>query len=86
MRIRAPEFEYRIGLVAGGFFTWPIGGHLDLQPEALFSQQGATLDATGVDNVAIKLDSLAVPILVRYRLRPSGRGWCSSPGRLSASN
>ncbi len=42
-----PEFKYRIGLVAGGFFTWPLGAHLDVQPEALFSQQGATFDATG---------------------------------------
>jgi hypothetical protein len=69
-----PEFKYRIGLVAGGFFTWPLGAHFDLQPEALFSQQGATLEATGVEEIAIKLDYLAVPILARYKLRPSAKG------------
>jgi hypothetical protein len=66
-------FEYRIGLVAGGFFTWPIGSHLDLQPEALYSQQGATLDVLGV-NSTIKTDYFVTPILVRYKLRPSGSG------------
>ena len=56
-----PEFKYRIGLVAGGFFTWPIGAHLDVQPEVLFSQQGASFDAPGLESVTIKLDSLVVP-------------------------
>ena len=31
-----PDFGYRIGLVAGGFFTWPIASHLDVQPEGLY--------------------------------------------------
>ncbi len=47
-----PEFEYRIGLVAGGFFTWPIGARLDVQPEVLFSQQGASFDATGLESAS----------------------------------
>jgi hypothetical protein len=68
-----PSFKYRIGLVAGGFFTWPVASHLDIQPEALFSQQGATLDVTDVEPV-IEIDSLATPVLVRYKLRPTGRG------------
>jgi hypothetical protein len=67
------DFNYRIGLVAGGFFTWPLCAHLDLQPEGLFSQQGAKLSDTAVD-ATIKIDSFVVPILVRYKLRPSGRG------------
>jgi hypothetical protein len=66
-------FEYRVGLAAGGFFTWPIGSHLDVQPEALYSQSGATLDVLGVESV-IKIDYLATPILVRYRLQSSGGG------------
>jgi hypothetical protein len=68
-----PEFQYRIGLIAGGFFTWPMGSHLDVQPELLFSQQGATLDAFGADST-IKTDYLVAPILVRYKLNSSGRG------------
>jgi hypothetical protein len=66
-------FDYRIGLVAGGFFTWPIGSHFDLQPEVLYSQQGTSLDVLGVDS-RIKTDYLATPILVRYRLQSTGRG------------
>ena len=66
-----PEFKYRIGLIAGGFFTWPLGSHLDVQPEVLFSQQGASLDSIGLEAVTIKTDYLVTPILVRYKLRPS---------------
>jgi len=66
-------FEYRLGLVAGGFVTWPIGSHLDIQPEALYSQMGATLEVLGVDS-EIKTDYLVTPILVRYRLQSSGSG------------
>jgi hypothetical protein len=69
-----PDFGYRTGLVAGGFFTWPIASHLDLQPEGLFTQQGATIKGSGLEHVTIKLDSIVVPVLVRYRLRPAGQG------------
>jgi hypothetical protein len=68
-----PDFEYRIGLVAGGFFTFPLGERFDVQPEVLYTQRGATLDALGVD-ATIKLDSLEVPVLVRYGLGSGGRG------------
>jgi hypothetical protein len=68
-----PEFQYRIGLIAGGFVTWPMASHLDVQPEALFSQQGATFDALGAGST-IKTDYLVIPILVRYKLNSSGRG------------
>ena len=68
-----PEFQYRIGLIAGGFVTWPLGSHLDVQPEALFSQQGTTLDELGATST-IKTDYLVTPILVRYKLNSSGRG------------
>jgi Outer membrane protein beta-barrel domain len=67
-----PEFKYRIGFIAGGFFTWPLGSHLDVQPEVLFSQQGASLDSIGLESVTIKTDYLVAPILVRYKLRPTG--------------
>ena len=69
-----PEFKYRIGLIAGGFLTWPLGSHLDVQPEVLFSQQGASLDSIGLESATIKTDYLVAPILVRYKLRPSNRG------------
>ena len=64
-----PEFKYRIGVIAGGFFTWPIGERFDVQPEVLFSQQGASFDDTGLDSAVIKLDYLVTPILARYKLK-----------------
>jgi Outer membrane protein beta-barrel domain len=70
----SPEFKYRVGIVAGGFFAWPIGARLDLQPEVLFSQQGASFDEPGFDSITIRLDSLVTPILVRYKLGSSGKG------------
>jgi hypothetical protein len=68
-----PDFKYRIGLVGGGFFTLPLGSHFDVQPEILFSQQGATFDATDVEP-EIRLDSLVTPVLVRFTPGSSGRG------------
>jgi len=67
----SPDLNYRIGLVAGGFFTWPLGARFDIQPEALFSQQGASASALGVD-AKIKIDYLVVPILMRYKTATSG--------------
>jgi outer membrane protein with beta-barrel domain len=69
----APDFGYRVGLVAGGFVTWRLSTRFDVQPEVLFSQQGASIGDDIVD-AAIEIDSLVVPILARYRLRPSGGG------------
>ena len=31
----------------GGLVTWPLGGRLEFQPEALFTQKGAKADAAG---------------------------------------
>jgi hypothetical protein len=67
----SPDLNYRVGLVAGGFFTWPVGARFDIQPEGLFSQQGATGDEEGID-AKIKLDYLVVPILMRYKTATSG--------------
>lgn len=69
-----PEFKYRIGFVGGGFFTWPIGARLDVQPEVLFSQQGASFDATGLESVVLKLDSLVVPIFGTLQAELDGQG------------
>jgi hypothetical protein len=69
----SPDFKFRFGLVAGGFYTLPIGERFEVQPEALFSQQGAALDEQGV-SAKIKVDYLTVPILARYRFAPRGHG------------
>jgi hypothetical protein len=68
-----PDLKYRFGFIAGGFYTWPIGERFEVQPEALFSQQGASVSEQGVD-ATIKLDYVTVPILARYRFAPRGHG------------
>ena len=61
------SFDVLTGLVAGGFLTWPLSGRLDVQPEVLFSQKGASFDSDGV-TLKQKIDYLEIPILVDYRL------------------
>jgi outer membrane immunogenic protein len=69
-----PEFKFRIGFAAGGFFTWPLSSRLDVQPELLYSQMGAKLDAAGLNSASIELDSFVAPILVRYKFASADRG------------
>lgn len=57
--------DNRIGLIAGGFVTIPLGARLSIQPEGLYSQKGAKFDELGASG-RIELDFLDVPILVRY--------------------
>ena len=45
-----------------------------MQPEGLYSQQGATVETSGVDHITIKFDSIVVPVLLRYKLKPTGQG------------
>ena len=59
-------FGYRQGLVAGAFFTWPLGW-FDLQPEVLYTSKGAALDIAGIDSKLV-LDYLEVPVLARWSL------------------
>jgi hypothetical protein len=71
------SYDFRIGVAAGGYFTLPLGSRLELQPEALFSQQGGKVGASdGVSDVdsTIALDMLTIPILVKFRLAPAGNG------------
>jgi hypothetical protein len=60
------SFDHRIGLVAGGFVTFPLRERLSLQPEVLFSQKGAAFDEFGATG-RIELDALDVPVLARYQ-------------------
>jgi Outer membrane protein beta-barrel domain len=61
---------YRIGIVGGAFFTWPMGDRFAFQPEVLYSEQGSTVDELGV-KAKTKVDYLQVPVLVRYRVSRS---------------
>ena len=57
----------RIGALAGVFATIPIGGRLSVQPEAIYTAKGASLDDAGLASDYL-VDYLEVPLLVRLRL------------------
>jgi Outer membrane protein beta-barrel domain len=59
------NLETRVGLVVGGFVTWPVTPRFDIQPEALVSMKGASFDEFGVE-ADIELTYLEFPILFRY--------------------
>jgi len=69
------DYGLRLGIVAGAFVSLPLGSRLAVQPEALFSQKGAAVDADGVD-ATLRLDYLEIPVLLKYSL--SG---ARTPGR-----
>ena len=62
--------DSRVGLVAGGFVTWPLTGRFDLQPEVLFSQKGSSVEEAGA-RVETNMDWLDLPVLATYRLTGS---------------
>ena len=59
------NLDSRVGLVAGGFVTWPISPRFDIQPEALVSVKGASFSDFGADS-DVELTYLEIPILFRY--------------------
>jgi hypothetical protein len=69
----SPDLTFRLGIVAGGYVRWKLGDRFDVQTEGLFSQQGASTSALGIDG-KIKVDYIIVPLLARYRLSSSGQG------------
>jgi len=57
-----------IGFHAGGFISLFVGDNFAIQPEVLFSAQGAKIEQTGSsssDNY--KLDYLVIPVMLKYR-------------------
>jgi hypothetical protein len=60
------SFDRRQGLVAGAFFSLPVGW-VTLQPEVLYTSKGAALDVQGIDSKLV-LDYLEVPVLARWPL------------------
>jgi len=64
------SFDPLIGLVAGGFVIWPIGGRFDVEVEGLYSVRGVSIDA-GVASTKIKVDYIDAPVLARYRIAGS---------------
>ena len=60
----------QVGLAAGGFMIWPLGGRLDVEVEGLYSVKGVSIDA-GVASTKVRIDYVDVPELARYRIAGS---------------
>lgn len=63
--------DQRVGAAAGGFFTAPVGGRLDLRLEGLFSQRGA--DQVFRRDDQIKLNYVDVAALAQVNLHKRGQ-------------
>jgi hypothetical protein len=64
----AIDTKRRVGLNAGIYASFPIGGAFALQPEAHYSQQGVNYEASVSGNsakVSLKLDYVVIPLLLR---------------------
>lgn len=57
----------RSGFVVGVFGVLPVSGVFAVQPEFLYSQQGAKVE-DGSDEATLKLDYVQIPVLARVRL------------------
>ncbi|NII29594.1 PorT family protein [Pseudoflavitalea sp. X16] len=55
-----------VGFHGGGFVSFFFGEHLALQPEVLFSSQGAKIKEAG-DEKNWKISYINVPVLLKYR-------------------
>lgn len=55
-----------VGFHAGGFVSFFFGDHLALQPEVLFSSQGAKLESAGEEQ-NLKVSYVNIPVLLKYR-------------------
>jgi hypothetical protein len=66
-------FDWRAGAVVGGFIHWPINDRLGIQPEVLYSMQGAKATDEG-DEFTFKLDYIVIPILLHASFGASSDG------------
>lgn len=66
------DINRRTGFLFGGFVNFEVSRRFAIQPELLYSQQGAKIPLEDVDGV-IKLDYIQVPVLAQLRFPTSGR-------------
>ncbi|MFT3827296.1 MAG: porin family protein [Chitinophagaceae bacterium] len=55
-----------VGFHAGAFMAFLLGNHFAIQPEVLFSSQGAKFENAG-DKENIKVSYINVPVMAKYR-------------------
>jgi hypothetical protein len=65
------ELDHRLGITGGAFLTLSILPGLAIQPEAIFTQKGATASLPGGD-FTLKLDYLDIPVLARLSFGAAG--------------
>jgi hypothetical protein len=64
----------RTGFIGGLFVAIPVGGgNWFIEPEVLYSMQGATYDNVDFDGT-YKADYIKIPVLVKWVADPSGKG------------
>lgn len=64
----------RTGFVGGLFVGIPLsGGNWSIEPELLYSMQGATYDNSDFEGT-YAVDYIKIPILVRWSANPAGKG------------
>ncbi len=69
------ETSSNVGVLFGGFVTWPIADGWSLQPELQFVQKGVKLDEAGAGGtVTAHLNYLEFPLLARYQTSFDNRG------------
>ena len=61
----ASDVEHRFGLHAGGFVSFPLLSNFRIQPEVVYSQQGAQADFGSDER---KYDYLNIPVIVKFML------------------
>lgn len=67
----ADNFNYKPGLVAGGFVMYSSLNHFGISADVLYSQRGARFRSPGLDFTQ-RINYLEVPIALRYFLNRSG--------------
>lgn len=65
------DIDRRTGFLFGGFANFEVSRRFAIQPELLYSQQGAKVPLEDVNGV-IKLDYIQVPVLAQFRFPTSG--------------
>lgn len=64
------ESDALVGFHLGGILQFGIGQHFAIQPEVLFSTQGAKLNNGNLDGVKYKTNYVGVPVM--FKLRTTG--------------
>jgi Outer membrane protein beta-barrel domain len=75
----APSPSMRIGPIAGGFVTLPLGRRFGLDVEGLYSSKGAKVTALGIETT-VQIDYFEVPVLLRVNFGEGSRRYFVAGG------